>query len=380
MKSGILIILFFAASIVNGQNQKEGHPSLNGISCKTCHTCDIPTKGNPCFKPCPREKMITIERTPDEGPIVIKMDKFKSQSGIYSPVIFSHRLHAEMSGMSGGCKMCHHYNPPGEVANCSDCHELNRKRADISKPDLKGADHRQCMECHRQWSGEVECVSCHNQKNNVNKTAALKKTALKVHPKMAEPVNVRFETPKASGKFVNYSHSDHTKVFGIDCGKCHSNEGCVKCHAKDKIKPLNTGTPEQKHQKCAKCHDTKNNCSMCHGNSVSQGFDHFARTGFDLSRHHVGLTCARCHINKEKFTGLTGDCSNCHGAWNKNNFQHKITGLTIDETHTAIECTDCHQEKNYAKPVCTNCHDDKSYPKDVPGKLKGISYKQTKKK
>ncbi len=118
MKAKILITLFFCSLFVNAQTQKQVHPNLNGITCKTCHSCDIPTKENPCIIPCPREKMVSIDQFPEEGPAVLTIDKFKKQSDIYAPVIFSHLLHAEMSGMAGGCKMCHHYNPPGQVIGC----------------------------------------------------------------------------------------------------------------------------------------------------------------------------------------------------------------------------------------------------------------------
>jgi Class III cytochrome C family len=368
MKRVILIIFVLSGSLVTAQKIQPAHINVDGLSCRTCHSCDIPTKENPCVRTCPRDKMVSISRSPAESPNVIYIDRFDKGSKVYGPVTFTHRLHAEMSGLAGGCKMCHHYNPPGEVAGCSDCHEISRKRADVSKPDLKGAYHRQCMECHRQWSGEVECISCHNQKDKTGNASVPPKTAAKVHPKIVEPVSVKFETPKGPGRTVNFSHTDHAKLFGIDCSKCHSNEGCIKCHATDKVKALSAAAVEH-HLNCAKCHDTKSDCSLCHGNAPGQRFDHYARTGFDLSKHHGRLACARCHTDKEKFTGLSGNCVNCHGAWTKENFQHKITGLALDETHAALECADCHQENNYEKPACTNCHDDKSFPKNVPGKL-----------
>ena len=52
--------------------------------------------------------------SPANSPKIIKMKKLEVQD-LYEPVVFSHRTHAEMSGMSGGCEMCHHYDPPGDV-------------------------------------------------------------------------------------------------------------------------------------------------------------------------------------------------------------------------------------------------------------------------
>lgn len=373
MKTKILLAIFFCAFIINGQTKKQVHPNLNGITCKTCHSCEIPTKENPCVIPCPREKMVSIDQSPEEGPAVLVIDKFKSQTDVYAPVVFSHRLHAEMSGMGGGCKMCHHYNPPGQVIGCSDCHELIRKRIDVSKPDLKGAYHRQCMACHRTWSNKVDCVQCHQQNGTAPKTDAQKlaeKSAKRVHPKIETPTIIKFNTPKANGKIVTFFHSEHVNLFSIDCQKCHSNESCAKCHTKDKAASQKTKTTEQKHAVCGNCHNTKQNCSSCHTNTpVASGFNHAQKTGFDISKFHGKLSCNTCHTAKGKFAGLNSECINCHGKWTQENFKHAVTGVSLDENHNSLECKECHQEKNYAKPVCTNCHDDKSYPKFIPGKL-----------
>jgi hypothetical protein len=316
--------------------------------------------------------MVSIDQSPEEGPAVLIIDKFKNQSNIYAPVVFSHRLHAEMSGMAGGCKMCHHYNPPGQVIGCADCHELIRKRSDVSKPDLKGAYHRQCMECHRAWSGKVECVSCHEPSGSVQKTkeqALADKSAKRLHPNIITPSTIKFETPKASGKMVTFYHSQHIDLFGLECQSCHSNESCGKCHTKNKTASLKSKTTGEKHAVCSNCHDTKSNCSSCHSNSVKEGFNHKEMTGFDTSKFHSKLSCSRCHTEKGNFKGLNKECINCHGKWTQENFDHKLTGIALDETHGALECAECHQEKSFSKPVCKNCHDDKSYPQNVPGKL-----------
>ena len=170
-KLNLIIGLFFAVStFVLAQESPAGHGDLKNVSCNTCHSCEVPTKTEPCLRACPREFMITEEHQPEEGPEVVVMHKLDDYSDdIYEDVKFSHRLHAEMAGMSGGCEMCHHYNPPGEILACQDCHEPQRKRADIMKPDLKGAYHRQCIDCHRTWSHEVECLSCHPPKGTENK-------------------------------------------------------------------------------------------------------------------------------------------------------------------------------------------------------------------
>ncbi len=52
------------------------------------------------------------------------------------------------------------------------------------------------------------------------------------------------------------------------------------------------------------------------------------------------------------------------------NFDHKVTGLILDEDHIENDCEDCHIEKNFEiNPACKNCHDDKNYPEYKPGKF-----------
>ncbi|MBI5731310.1 MAG: cytochrome c3 family protein [Ignavibacteriales bacterium] len=247
-----------------------------------------------------------------------------------------------------------------------------RKRTDVSKPDLKGAYHRQCMECHRTWSGKVDCESCHalNGGSQNTKTQILQdRSAKRVHPKIIAPTTLKFDTPKATGKMVTFYHSQHADLFGLECQSCHTNESCAKCHTKNKTSLLKTKTTEQKHAVCSSCHNTKQNCGNCHSHSVQEGFNHATKTGFDITKFHGKVSCNTCHTEKGKFTGLNSECINCHGKWTQENFQHKVTGVILDETHLTLECKDCHQEKNYSKPICSNCHEDKSFPKNIPGKL-----------
>ena len=365
--SYLLFIVLFAGT-VSAQTNKFSHQNIK-LECKTCHDCEIPTKENPCLTKCPRDKMPAEVHSPSEGPTVITMDDLSKKEKQFGPVNFSHKLHAEMSGMAGGCSMCHHYNPAGEVIGCKSCHELERKREDISKPDLKGAYHRQCMDCHRAWSHSVSCETCHSQQPDKNK-AVLSKTG-RVHPEIKVPDVITFDTKSSKGKIVTFPHSEHNKLFGLDCQSCHSDESCVKCHDTNKqAKPASLSL-EQHHQRCSKCHDTKdqNNCVMCHDSKQKAPFNHGERTGWALNRFHQKLDCSRCHTEKGKFTKMDSKCSSCHGIWNQSNFDHKITGLALNETHGELECENCHTEPTYTKPDCSSCHDDKSFPKDKPGKL-----------
>lgn len=370
MKKFFVLIFIFSSFLIAQSKIGVNHQNQT-LKCSTCHTCEIPTKEKPCLIKCPRDQMISIDIKPEEGPKVLTIDRLKNQTDIYEPVIFTHRLHAEMAEMAGGCKMCHHYNPPGNVIGCKECHSVERFRGDVSKPDLKGAYHQQCMNCHRQWSGKVECESCHKLNAIQRKSNKLKEINIdkKVHQKIEPPKTVTFNTPNTKGKIVTFLHDEHVKLFSLECQDCHSNESCNKCHYKFKPTPASKLSTNEKHLKCSNCHDAKSNCSTCHSNVISYGFEHKKRTGFDISKFHKNLTCQRCHVEKGKFTGLSSDCSTCHGIWNKTNFKHSLTGLSLDETHNEFECAECHQNKNYQNPVCSNCHDDKKYPNEKPGKI-----------
>ncbi len=385
MKKLIIVLLTVCASITFGQNKiNKAHPSLTNVTCRTCHACDVPTKQDPCLNACPRADMITVNQTPEQGP---EVEILKDLSDKYVPVVFSHRIHAEMAEMSGGCKTCHHYNTVGPIQPCINCHSTSRKRDDISKPDLQAAYHRQCISCHREWSHSNNCTSCHALKNNSVSgmvSSNVKKITGKTHPKLEEPTKLVYETNYEKGKFVTFFHDEHVNSFGAKCVDCHKQDNCVKCHDKDKTalaQNLTKGMPikiakskSEHHQPCFTCHQD-DNCNLCHKDKESQPFNHLTVTGWALNRFHEKLECNKCHGNTKHFVKLNNNCQNCHKNFVQGKFDHQVTGLKLNETHSQLDCTDCHQQKTFEKPVCTNCHDDKSFPKDKPGTMIKVSEK-----
>lgn len=376
----VLISVLAAASYAQNKTNNN-HPLIN-LTCKTCHSCDVPTSKDPCLKPCPRADMITVNQTPEQGP---EIEILKELSDKYVPVVFSHRIHAEMSEMSGGCKTCHHYNTIGPIQPCINCHQTTRKREDISKPDLEAAYHRQCISCHREWGHSNDCTSCHELKTDAGTglvSSNVKKIAGKVHPKLEEPVKLVFETNYDKGKIVTFYHEEHIKLFGVKCVDCHKDDNCTKCHDKNKVNLSqigNAGTPikiqkskSSHHKPCFTCHEN-DNCTVCHKVKESAPFNHFTATGWALNRFHQKLTCEQCHGISKQFVKLDNECKNCHKDFIPGKFNHQITGLKLDENHAEMDCTDCHQDKTYEKPVCTNCHDDKIYPKNKPGIIISVS-------
>lgn len=374
----ILLGFIFVVNINAQQSPGKDHSKLN-ISCKTCHTCDVPTKNNPCLVICPREKIMTVYQKPEQTPELIVIDQVTDR---YGPVYFSHKIHAQMSNMGGGCETCHHHNTSGPILKCNSCHATSRNRDDVSIPDLKAAYHRQCMDCHREWSHSTACNSCHlpiKEVKGTEKEQIAKRLAGRKHPVVLESTKLVYETNSDKGKFATFYHDDHTKKFGLECISCHKQDGCSSCHDVNR-KSISERTKngdvskeklsfEEQHTSCISCHkDDK--CGRCHSAKELAPFDHLRSTGWALKSYHAKLNCQNCHGSEMPFAKVDNNCVNCHKDWNSETFNHAVTGLKLDEMHVEFSCEDCHAENNYAvKPTCDNCHEDYVYPKNKPGKL-----------
>jgi len=351
------------------EHQKEA------LNCKACHECEYPTKQDPCLLKCPKTET-SVYHSPEEGPGVVIMDNISKR---YGPVVFSHKLHAQMSEMSHGCIGCHHYNTTGPVLGCDKCHEQNRLRQDVSKPDQEAAYHRQCMNCHRQWSRSTDCNQCHLPKGPVGmakKDEEIKRINTLKHPEVAKPIKLVYETKSAKGKFVTFFHEEHNKTFNIACMKCHKDENCLKCHdvkimaSNPKQYDAHVTKPksfDDHHKLCTTCHE-KNNCAKCHKDKETTPFNHALATGWDLGQWHSKLACQKCHTDN-KYTKIHNGCTGCHNNFAAGKFNHQVTGLVLSDNHKDNDCNSCHTDLNFGKkPVCTECHDDKAYPVQMPGK------------
>jgi hypothetical protein len=362
----VLTILFMTGMCFAQDTQHHAQMKLN---CQECHSCAKPTYEKPCLKLLPEftREGVTIFNTAAEAPEIIKIDTLEK---IYGPTIFTHKLHAEMSFMSGGCKSCHHFNPPGRVLACINCHEPSVIRDDLSKPGLKGAYHRQCLNCHREWSHSTNCIVCHELAGEDTTPATIESKAGfegKTHPKIETPKKVVYNVDYEDGPVVTFYHNDHTDLFNIKCESCHQNETCARCHDAQK---KTADVEKEPHENCIACHEDaiEENCEKCHGRKEKPSFNH-AKTGWPLNRFHKDLYCTECHGHQDKFSKLNKNCNSCHKAWKSSNFNHKVTGIALDETHIENDCVSCHPNRNFAiKPICTECHDDMKYPANIPGR------------
>lgn len=377
----LLIFLIQLFSILSAQSLHLHH-SKTDIYCKECHTCNKPTEKEPCLKCCPEftRKDVVVRYSIDKAPEVITIDVISDQ---YGASVFSHRLHAEMADMSGGCSLCHHHNPPGQIASCQDCHKANRKRLNLRKPDLKAAYHRQCLGCHLEWKHENDCIKCHALKEEKrekgekeldeeqNIQAKINELKDKKHPQICSPVKKVYNTEYDEGKIVTFYHDDHVRMYNFNCIDCHQDEKCAACHD---LTGKAASKEKEPHENCSSCHenDIDENCIKCHDTKEREPFNH-SSTGWQLKSYHKKLKCQSCHSNNKKFVKLNNSCKSCHKNWNPGNFNHELTGMVLDENHEEQDCESCHTNQNFQKkPDCSECHEDITYPKYKPGKVISI--------
>lgn len=359
------LICFLTVKVQAQQNKNFGNGE---IDCIFCHKCDTPTKTKPCLVHCPRNTIIKIYHSSEEAPNEIEINKFEDTLDLYTPVRFSHKLHASMSEMSGGCSSCHHYTPKGRITPCSECHESIRKREDLSKPDLKAAYHRECIDCHKKWSHESKCQSCHKL-NNIKEKKELK---FFEKYKIEEPKILTFQTSDEKAPVVTFFHSLHTNLTKLECNDCHRNVTCEKCHDVNKPEKFEFKKPEIPHETCSGCHNPERKCELCHSVKAREKFNHYIQTGFPLTKYHDKLNCEKCHGQNKKVKKIDDRCNSCHKNWSFRNFNHNVVGVYLDEIHSSFYCENCHINRDFsAKPVCSDCHDEKyKYPEYSPGKKK----------
>ncbi len=364
MLSGLAILLVLRVSSSLAQTPTQLH--ANGEpDCAKCHTCANPTADVPCLVSCPRLQSVRATGAHDvgEGPDSVVLDKI---ADLYMPVYFDHKAHASMAQMGGDCQTCHHFSPPGRIPPCGECHGTEAE-ANLRQPSLKGAYHRQCLACHREWSHDTQCIICHApQPGKIMAEAVgdLSDIMGVAHPRITEPDIKVYQTPYDPGPIVTFFHKEHIDLFGLRCVDCHKQENCSRCH--DLQQPVKTPkTQEEMHALCNDCHKS-DPCAKCHDSKQKPAFTH-AVTGWPLSRYHQDLDCYACHPTGKRIARLKSGCGNCHGGWNQLNFKHAVTGLQLDEIHREMECTDCHADRQYgAAPTCSGCHDDGRSANDAP--------------
>jgi hypothetical protein len=278
---------------------------------------------------------------------------------LYEPVAFDHRTHAQMAETWDGCLTCHHRSPKAAtpattraalaavaqrptqdyadvIPACKSCHPANANAAGINMPSLKGAYHRQCLNCHRDWMDANACVICHAARKSTIAAAPAAATAPvalrddivgRMHKPIPEPKDKTYRarfTP-ADGPNVLFRHDEHVKTFGIKCSGCHRRDSCADCHAttttaaseiSPAANPLQPGrTWRDTHGPCESCHQD-DRCNHCHypdKKAAPAAFEHPAVTGQTLDADHMKLACGQCHTKlKTKAASIGCGDASCH--------------------------------------------------------------------
>lgn len=294
---------------------------------------------------------------------------------IFNPVLFDHKLHADMTKMGGGCNTCHHHGSEGVYEPCADCHVSEEENASMTMPTINGAYHRNCLNCHQSWTGDKVCETCHVQKKlrfNIRKKLDSTDLLAHHHEEIIVPNIFNFVSPKSKQKPVVFQHKEHVELYRFKCEHCHRQTNCATCHNYTPSKNKKVRSLAIHHDPCSQCHDTgiETGCELCHRSTASKGFTH-SNTGWELNKHHQPLKCNQCHVGKEPITALDNTCTTCHTNFEVDSFDHAVTGLQLSEDHEEIDCYECHTDDQYdITPSCVECHDeDLSFPTDIPGEL-----------
>jgi hypothetical protein len=325
--------------------------------CTHCHSCAQPTPAEPCLRGCPRGELSSA-LSADLGPDVVILDTLED---LYVPVRFDHRRHAVMAAMSGGCSTCHHYTPPSAPhPACSSCHSSASASEDIAKPGLKGAYHRRCLSCHREWDRDTACGICHLERKGGRLGGTATTACDHAHYRPVELKEViLFPTEYGPGDVVPFHHRRHSETYERDCTECHQRQSCTRCHLRDGVtpRPMHGATAASLHDTCFACHDAER-CGDCHGRDRDAVFSH-ADAGWPLKRYHAALPCRSCHALAGAFRRLDTRCPACHAAgFDAARFDHAVTGVTLDETHREADCDACHTGGLGSPARCDACHDD----------------------
>ena len=365
--TGVVVMLISGAFAATTHT---GRTDMPAVDCAMCHDCAAPTAQDKCLKVCPSLSMthVTAEHSLNEAPDTIVLGQIADQ---YQPVQFDHRKHANMAEMGLKCATCHHYSPKGRIPACRECHDGRTNPANLRQPALKGAYHRQCMSCHREWSHDTKCVLCHLPASNALTSMAPDSTDILgiPHPMITEPDKKVYRTPYEGGEVVTFYHKEHIELYGLRCVDCHQEENCSRCHDLARFEKGGgaafAASPEDVHATCNTCH-SRDGCSTCHDSKEKPPFAH-ANVGWELNKFHDRLGCRACHPTGRTISKLATECISCHAGWDRSNFEHTVTGLQLDETHAEVDCADCHDGLKFdGDPQCRGCHDDGRTPRDAP--------------
>lgn len=310
---------------------------------------------------------------------------------LYEPVPFDHKTHVRMAEMSGGCVLCHHHTPEGRPhASCRSCHPQESVRDNVELPGLKGAYHRQCLNCHQEWSHATACSACHVPRSRgaecpgIGTPQEVSEAVARMGVPARQKATYVYHTAFSAARVVTFHHNDHFERFGAQCSDCHRGDSCSRCH--DSARSMPAGSTRHvavtMDGSCLGCHGGAR-CSTCHDEAERPRFDHAMRTGWSLEAHHANLECCQCHGDVREFTTPTRSCHACHAQQRRLHAQGPPSSTTSVAAPSDFDCLACHTELRdrfaHAASIhgpasdqhrCTSCHDLRSESSPRPAQVR----------
>ncbi|MCU0663073.1 MAG: cytochrome c family protein [Myxococcota bacterium] len=251
--------------------------SLTGLGCTRTEGIEkvvVKEVPAPC-PPCPANGGTAEENAADtaapnatDGPEISMLFHLLDR---YEPVRFTHANHVSYAS---ACAFCHHHGTQvDQTPACRECH--GRSDGGLARVGLKGAYHRQCMDCHRRMgSGPMGCEDCH----------ALRKTR-------ATATESTQATKKFSPEHSTLGHLSKIYEPAKFNHRLHESfkETCAGCH--------HHNSPFQQAPPCRECHNTR---------ATAAGEK---RLGLEDAYHGQCMTC-------HKEMGAPQGCEDCHAKKN----------------------------------------------------------------
>jgi hypothetical protein len=305
--------------------------------CMMCHTAS--TDCNPCHV----QQNVKIPALPDAyptGPTNMAQCQYchpDLDNIIPGRLIFAHAIHLQRAypcvachpkfghGASGpakpdmqSCYRCHGLEHQGEgmvaTEDCSKCHPPGFKLIpDNHTPQFIAGDHKDranndpayCSMCHKTQF----CVDCHQGRSK-------------------SPNAPTTPVEPASHKAGTWQ-SRHGKLFLAkqgDCGACHDDPSCRKCHKTTMPHPPNwiqnhRPEPGVSTADCNICHTDRTTCQNCHHQGVA-------------SAELIAANCVKCHAEMAQLPATS--------IQNKAFAEHAVHFMVAKKKGRPYRCYECH--------------------------------------
>jgi hypothetical protein len=346
--AGLALVLLAASCNPTGSGVPDAAaPSFTPRLAPVCPVCPVcPDATAPAPAPWVEPPATAEEVVPKESLLYHLVDQ-------YEQVVFNHESH---TGYASDCAVCHHHSSAVErTPPCRECH--GKPSANLSLPGLRGAYHRQCMNCHREMgSGPLGCEECHKKRP----AGAADKDALALGS-LPDVLKLGHLAKEFGG--VMFTHKQHVGLTD-SCADCHHHEKevertppCRECHnTPEKLK-------EAYHTQCLSCHRTRKmrspqSCGDCHLPRHAPGVvalgalsAMFEPAQFDHEKHaQVASFCTDCHHSNRNFDEIK-PCSTCHGG------EKPVSKVGLLPAYHS-QCIACHSKMGGPED-CSGCHQPK---------------------